>query len=42
MEYVRCVCLGAAWMKSVGERMRIGFGLYQSCANMGSVWVAVV
>ena len=31
VEYVRCVCVG----EEGGER--IGFGLYQSCGNIGSV-----
>ena len=32
VEYVRCVWLGAAWVDE-----KIGFGLYQSCGNRGSV-----
>ena len=37
--YVRCACvwLGAAWVERGRVDERIGFGLYQSCGNMGSV-----
>ena len=39
MEYVRCVCdwLGVTWVERVCVDERIGFGLYQSCGNRGSV-----
>ena len=40
-----CVWLGAAWEERGWVDYRIGFGLYQSCGNRGSigcVWVAVV
>ena len=44
-----CMCLAwAAWEESGLTDERIGFGLYQSCGNRGSVgrvylfWVAVV
>ena len=47
VEYVRCICvwLVAAWVERVVsgcEDERIGFGLYQSCGNRGSVLVSVV
>ena len=40
MECVTCVCvwLGAVWVENGGEWMReLGFGLYQSCGDRGSV-----
>ena len=36
---MRCVCvwLRAAWVERAWVDERIGFGLYQSCGNRGSV-----
>ena len=37
VEYVRCVCLRAAWVERGRVDERIWFGLYQSSGNRGSV-----